>query len=261
MDTTQDPTTDSPKERLRTLLDRLEAGTDGEAAQAAARELIAELGRDELIRLEEALVAEGMPPERMRHLCASHAAVSDGQRDAFRTSLAAGHPVGTLMDEHLAILENLDRLEVLVRPREIDLADEVDRARVQRVAGLGATLVGAEPHHQREEQVLFPALREQGLSGPPAVMEAEHVELRALKHAVTDGAAAVLDGGATSWDEVRRSAVRLVVQLRDHIFKEDTILYPMAVQSIRDPAQWEQMKVRCDAIGYCCGHHGGCAHG
>ncbi len=40
--------------------------------------------------------------------------------------------------------------------------------------------------------------------------------------------------------------------LRDHIFKENNILYPMAVQVILEPEKWADMKLKCDEIGYCC---------
>jgi|GEM_PF-1928779 len=40
--------------------------------------------------------------------------------------------------------------------------------------------------------------------------------------------------------------------LRDHIFKENTILYPAAFRAIRDPKVWDDILHKCDEIGYCC---------
>jgi hypothetical protein len=40
--------------------------------------------------------------------------------------------------------------------------------------------------------------------------------------------------------------------LRAHIEKENNILYPMALQCITDDKKWEEMKIKCDDIGYCC---------
>ena len=160
------------------------------------------------------------------------------------------------MDEHQAILARLERLQELVA-RELGEPSAPDaRARLEEIASIGRHLVDAEPHHQREEQVLFPALRELGIEGPPNVMEAEHVELRALKHAVAEGAAKILESGdgAGVARGFARNARQLVGLLRDHIAKEDHVLYPMAVQAIA-PAEWERMKARCDEIGYCCGGH------
>ena len=40
--------------------------------------------------------------------------------------------------------------------------------------------------------------------------------------------------------------------MRDHIFKENNILYPTAVEIIDDESVWEQMHHDADKIGYCC---------
>jgi len=41
----------------------------------------------------------------------------------------------------------------------------------------------------------------------------------------------------------------LVLNLRDHIFKENNILYPSALEELVD---WDQIKKEGDEIGYCC---------
>ena len=128
------------------------------------------------------------------------------------------------------------------------------RLAAQQLA-IGTHLVGVEPHHQREEQVLFPALRDRGLEGPPTMMEIEHVELRTLKHAIVEDCTKLLAEGPGRWSELRHTAQSLVGMLREHIWKEDTILYPMALRLISDPADWSELKQRCDEVGYC-SHHG-----
>lgn len=41
----------------------------------------------------------------------------------------------------------------------------------------------------------------------------------------------------------------IVLTLRDNIFKENNILYPMALQEIRDENSWDKMKTECDKMG------------
>ena len=53
-------------------------------------------------------------------------------------------------------------------------------------------------------------------------------------------------------EKVSQLISELCSMLRQHIDKENNILYPMALQSITEVTQWEEMKVRCDEIGYCC---------
>jgi uncharacterized protein len=234
--------TDHARE-LAAILDRLEEGSDRARIERDALELLERLAPGELVAAEEELRQRGMPLERMQRLCPSHMAVQGDQRGAFRASLADDHVIATLMDEHQRILAELGRLAGLVRARP-------EPATLEQVAAVAETLIGAEPHHQREEEVLFPELRERGIEGPPTVMRAEHAALRELKHALHDGALAALDGRADAWPACAAAGERLVGMLRDHIFKEDNVLYPLAVRAI-EPQAWAGMKRRCDAIGYC----------
>jgi hemerythrin-like domain-containing protein len=167
-----------------------------------------------------------------------------------RASLPDDHPVATMLDEHQAILGMLERLARLTaasasgaRPARSELEE------LERVA---EGLIGAEPHHQREEQVLFPALQERGVHGPPEAMASEHVRLRALKHTVHDLVRRMLSGSEDLWPQARAAAESLIEMLRSHIAKEDGVLYPMALRVIREPAVWAGLRRRCDAIGYCC---------
>jgi hemerythrin-like domain-containing protein len=177
--------------------------------------------------------------------CGGHGAAE--VRAPFRARLPDGHVLATLMDEHARMLAHLDHLE----PQAAKLENTSGMA-FARIEAIARHLIGAEPHHQREEQVLFPALRERGIEGPPAVMEEEHVELRALKHAVVDLAGKCTAGDKAAVEALRRTVRTLVSALRSHIDKEDSILYPMAFASMSD-ADFAAMRARCDEVGYCCG--------
>lgn len=95
-------------------------------------------------------------------------------------------------------------------------------------------------HHKKEEEVLFKALQAAGLSatsGPIAVMLAEHEQGRAYIRA--------LRAAAEQWQRGERAAVASVVAnargyttlLREHIAKEDGVLFPLANQIIAPAAQ------------------------
>lgn len=235
--------------RLRELIVRLENGEDRASVERDAVELFRTLDQRELLAAEEQLAARGLRIHPT--LCAAHREAVGGDRDAFRARLPDGHVLATLMDEHVRLLAKLERLA------ELCGAEELDRPALEEIAEIGRHLVGAEPHHAREEQVLFPALVARGLAGPPRVMEMEHVGIRSLKHAIIDLAGRALAGDSAetgAQDALRQSARKLVADLREHIAKEDGILYPMSFDTITDPAEWEAMRARCDEIGYCAGH-------
>ncbi len=173
-----------------------------------------------------------------------------------RAHLPNDHVLATLMDEHKHFLTKLARLELLIQAEILDPCVASERQTLAEIRALGDELVAAEPHHQREEEVLFPAVVAAGVAGPTHVMEAEHIDLRALKHAIQTKSANMLDTHATvSWDELRTDVSSVILLLRNHIHKEDEVLYPLAAELIQDPGAWSEMKARCDAIGYCCDTH------
>ena len=76
-------------------------------------------------------------------------------------------------------------------------------------------------HHAKEEKALFPAMVKAGVpaeGGPIAVMLEEHAEGRALLAAMRTGA---------SVDQVA-AVQRYIRLLRDHIDKENGLLFPLA---------------------------------
>lgn len=86
-------------------------------------------------------------------------------------------------------------------------------------------------HHGKEEDLLFERMSEVGFpsdSGPIAVMLRDHDDGRALVRAMDE-----LSKRPQPWTEaeagrVAESASSFATLLRDHIRKEDRILYPMA---------------------------------
>ena len=90
-------------------------------------------------------------------------------------------------------------------------------------------------HHKKEEGILFVALAANGMpqdAGPVGVMLAEHEEGRRFTRAMREGAQRVQGGDAAALSQVIQNALGYVALLRQHIQKEDHILFPMADQVI-----------------------------
>ena len=86
-------------------------------------------------------------------------------------------------------------------------------------------------HHKKEEGVLFKAMVRHGFpedQGPIAVMLAEHEQGRAFTRALREAAQNLQQGEPSAREEVIMNALAYVSLLRQHIEKENNILFRMA---------------------------------
>lgn len=145
-----------------------------------------------------------------------------------------------LMNEHRVIERVLDALEIA--------ADALDRGVAVRP---GFFLEAADfiagfadgCHHMKEEGVLFGAMVSAGMppqGGPIAIMLMEHEQGRQFTRGVRDGVKKWEEGNDAGRRVLLSNARSYVALLRDHIMKEDEVLFPMAAQLI-DPAQEAQL--------------------
>jgi hypothetical protein len=170
-----------------------------------------------------------------------------------KQQLPPGHIVATLVSEHELILGFLEKLDSINKTVQQMNAYDQTREDFKMLAHIAEHLAEAELHHQREEQILFPELEVRGVYGPPAVMRAEHEQLRKSKQRLKNLAAQVAEMEFSQFKEQLDETVRLIVPtLREHIFKENNILYPTALKLIEDEKVWQRLKEACDKIGYCC---------
>lgn len=90
-------------------------------------------------------------------------------------------------------------------------------------------------HHHKEEDILFTAMVESGMprnQGPIGVMLAEHEQARAFTRAMREGADAWEGGDDTAKARVLHAALGYAALLREHIMKEDNVLFPMAASQL-----------------------------
>jgi DUF438 domain-containing protein len=240
-------------EQLTSILRRLNEGEDPQAVRAEAKELLATIGPEDLALAEQNLIEEGLSLEDLQGLCPIHLEVLGEQLQQMRARLPQGHVVSTLIHEHDAILSFLDMLQQESEAVGRLSAYPGPTPEFQKLAHIAEHLVETERHHQREEDVLFPELEKRGMQGPPAVMREEHRQLRPRKRELKE---LVENADRHEFGDfklrLKTLAGFIVPTLREHIYKENNILYPAALQIIEDDRVWQRLKGECDAIGYCC---------
>lgn len=97
-------------------------------------------------------------------------------------------------------------------------------------------------HHGKEETNLFPRMEERGVpreDGPLAVMMHEHVMGRDYIAAIDGEIGAYEQGDAAAGRVIEENVRGYVGLLRDHVWKEENVLFPMADQVLSEDDQRE----------------------
>jgi hemerythrin-like domain-containing protein len=133
----------------------------------------------------------------------------------------------TLMEEHRVIERVLGALEIGVQrleAKQLRPGFFVDAAEFIKGFADGC-------HHKKEEGVLFPAMLAHGVrdqGGPIGVMMAEHNQGRTFTAAMRKAAQDLEAGDESARAVITQNAQGYITLLRQHITKEDTVLFPMA---------------------------------
>ncbi|WP_207751705.1 DUF438 domain-containing protein [Clostridium rhizosphaerae] len=234
------------------LLQKLNSGDISPELRQEALTMVQNVDPLELSLAEQKLIENGTKPEDLRHLCDIHMEVLKDELDRLKLGLTPDHVLTTLIDEHEEINKRLHILEGI--NNEIQKLESYDENNdiFAKLHSTAVEIIGAEPHHKREEDVLFPELEKRGVTGPTRVMRMEHDMLRAKKHEIKKLAEEVQNMNFTEFKtQLDEAAKFLIFNLRDHIYKENHILYPSSVQTLKEENLWTEMKEACDKIGYC----------
>jgi hemerythrin-like domain-containing protein len=100
-------------------------------------------------------------------------------------------------------------------------------------------------HHGKEEDNLFRAMEKHGIpgqDGPIGVMLVEHDRGRAYIREVDEASKRLASGDISAVKTAVKNAVGYADLLRDHIYKEDNILYNMADQVLSSAEQAELVR-------------------
>jgi len=237
---------DLKKQKLKEMIQRLHRGEDPNIVKKDFEEVLNDTSATEIARIEEELVKEGMPREKLHKLCDVHIAMFKERLEEQKDIAPEGHPVHTLMEEHKILLKFAEMLKTT--------ADEIGKGEeaFEKIQHLLDHFKESDLHYLREENVLFPYLDKHGIKEPPAIMWMEHDQIRELKKGIYR-----LFDGRKEMDadqlkkRLKEAAIGLAEMLSNHFFKENNILYPAAMDVISED-EWAAISKEFEDVGYCC---------
>ena len=155
-----------------------------------------------------------------------------------------------LVEEHQVIEEMLNVMEKMC-----ERMAQGERVPVEHLESVLSFIRGFADgcHHQKEEEFLFPTMEEAGIpreGGPIGVMLAEHTLGREFVKKMAEGLKKYQQGESEGQKQIVENARGYMDLLRQHIAKENNVLFPMANAHLTTNQQkkllenWEEVEKR-----------------
>jgi DUF438 domain-containing protein len=228
---------------LKEIIKKLHKDENFPEAKKQFDELISKIEPGGIVKMEEALIKEGMPITEIQRLCSvHHALVSEGISTMPEIEAPAGHPVTTYKAENKEITKLAEELSALVFKLDKESGKVKDHI-FEQLGKVLEQLMKVEFHYRRKENQLFPFLERKGFSGPSQVMWAIHDDIRAKLKKLKS---LLIQKNMEELKTVTASVARDIIEM---VAKENSILFPMAMERLTED-EWTEIRHGEDAIGY-----------
>ena len=268
-------------EKLKSYLKRLGEGESLEAVRKDFAEEFQGVEASEIMKAEEAILAEGTPITEVQKLCDVHSALFHGTTDysnkhekSAALSQVKGHPLQTFTRENEALTKLIDRMKELLHDTDETTGSKslpvdekhVDTGNLPQIAALLLKIREVAVHYAKKGDLLYPHLNARyGIAGPSAVMwTADDVirdELGTLCKALQKGRETAEQRATGSFQSSQWDAKwlerlqKVLLRAEEMIYKENHILFPNCAVNFTEE-DW--MGIYRDAKDYadCLGVHG-----
>ncbi|MCG4564325.1 DUF438 domain-containing protein [Anaerosalibacter bizertensis] len=231
------------QEILKEVIRELHTGKTVDEVKAKFGKAIEGVSPSEISAMEQELVKEGLPIEEIQNLCDVHAAVFKGSiEEIHHPEEVPGHPIHTLRQENDAIQEHI--LEN-INPKLEAFRIEDSQNNINNLIEDINLLWDIDKHYSRKENLIFPYLEKYNITAPPKVMWGVDDEIRALLKEIK----LLLKDYRGNKDEVVEKIKHATKQIEEMIFKEESILFPMALETLTED-EWIEIYDESDEIGY-----------
>ncbi|MBN1896002.1 DUF438 domain-containing protein [bacterium] len=246
------PDAQNRKKILKHMILQLHSGEAPEEVKNRLALWLQKIPYQDVVEVEQELMAEGLPQEEVLRLCDVHARVLEGKIDRTGTpAVGPGHPVEILKRENSALEKVVERLQELYSRSGSVKTPEQARILVSGMAELFNSLAQVALHYAKKENLVFPYLEKQGITGPPKVMWSKHDETRRMLKAAQQvlGVSGTISSGdlEAMVETVLKPASQSILEM---ILKEEEIFFPMCLDKITEK-DWREIGRQMPEIGFC----------
>ncbi|MGC9088550.1 MAG: DUF438 domain-containing protein [Caldisericia bacterium] len=225
---------------------RIHRGEDPEKVKSDFKELLKTVEADEIAKIEEELIKEGMDRNEIQKLCEVHLLVFKESLNK-KEEINKKNPVSILIKEHEIILKlNSELNDILSNIKTEEDFEEIEK----KVDEIINNFKESETHYLREENALFPTLEKYGVVEPPKIMWMEHDKIREIKKNLFETYERIkMIFNSENLEKFKNLSLELNNFLNSHFFKENNILFPTA-NKIFNESDFLKVKKDFDEIGY-----------
>ena len=236
------------QKKIVEILQLLHQGGSFDEAKAIFDQTFASVDVSEITSAERALIATGLNPMEIQHLCNVHAAVFKGKISDNHVvdpvQEQPGHPVQVMKLENLIITSLLkDELLPCLKKWQQSGTDAQYLTRIRRAL---KDLITIDKHYARKENTIFPLMDKYGITAPPKVMWGVDDKIRGLIATANDMVNRV---PLPDKYEIEAAIEQVNTEVMEMIFKEEQIMLPM-VDEVFTAADWGLIASESDDIGY-----------
>lgn len=242
---------DERQRMLKEIIKDLHAGKSVDEVKARFQEAVGDVTVEEISAMEHALMTEeGIPVSEVQRLCSVHTAIFKGSIEEIHIGNSQheqpGHPIHTFVKENRE-LEQLVQFKLDLHLERFEKEDS-ERNRLKLLDDLNL-LINIDKHYSRKENLLFPYLEKYGIYGPTQVMWGVDDHIRA---AIKDGLEALTNYKENSrqQDDLVQMVRFIITEVKEMIFKEENILFPMALKTLTED-EWVRIMIESNDIGFC----------
>lgn len=234
------------KEILKDIIRRIHKGEDPERVKSEFKELLKEVQPDEIAKIEEELIKEGMDRNEIQKLCEVHLLVFKESLEK-KEFIDKTNPVNILMKEHELMLKMGDELTKMLNFVIDEKTYKENEGKIDEIIN---NFKDSESHYLREENSLFPTLEKYGVVEPPKIMWMEHDKIREIKKSLFEN----YDNLKKNFNEdilqkIKSLSLELFNFINSHFFKENNVLFPTANKLFKKD-DFLKVKKDFDEIGY-----------
>lgn len=223
------------EEVLKDIIGDLHAGKDMDELKNRFQALIQDVEPAEIAQMEQKLIQEGMPEDEVKRLCDVHVKIFEESLEKHELPGAPpGHPIHTFMKENRKTEEIIEDLRTTIREKKDITALSEKLPELEKI----------NFHYLRKENQLFPLLEKKGVSGPSSVMWAIHDDIRKQFKSVH-----ALLTDSPDLQNIETELNTLIKLIADMIYKEERILFPMALETLSKD-EWLTVKKGEEEIGF-----------